>query len=68
MACRSGYGRTMSHSLSCGDVMPGCAATFEAETQDDLMQQVSKHAADDHGVTEITPEIGEAVKAAIKTS
>ncbi len=58
----------MTHTLSCGDVMPGCAATFEAETEDELMQQAAKHAADDHGITEITPEIGEAVKGAIKTS
>ncbi len=58
----------MTQSLSCGDVVPGCAATFEADTEDELMQQVVKHAADEHNITEITPEIGEAVKGAIKTS
>jgi predicted small metal-binding protein len=46
--------------------MPGCAATFNAETEDELLAQVGPHAADAHGITEITPEVLEAVKAAIK--
>ena len=32
--------------LSCGDVMPGCAATFEADSEDDLLAQVGPHAAE----------------------
>jgi predicted small metal-binding protein len=56
----------MGYSLSCGDVMPGCAATFNAESEDELLAQVGPHAADAHGITEITPEVLEAVKGAIK--
>ncbi len=56
----------MTHSLSCGDVMPGCDATFSAETEDELLAQVGPHAAEAHGVTEVTPEILEAVRAATK--
>jgi predicted small metal-binding protein len=59
-------GIIMGYSLACGDVMPGCAATFNAETEDELLAQVGPHAADAHGITEITPEVLEAVKAAIK--
>ena len=58
----------MPFSIACGDVMPGCAATFEADTQDELLALVAPHAAEVHGVTEITPEVLEAVSGAIKQS
>lgn len=56
----------MSYSLACGDVMPGCAATFSAETEDELLAQVGPHAAEAHGITEVTPDVLEAVKGAVK--
>jgi predicted small metal-binding protein len=56
----------MGYSLACGDVMPGCAATFSAATEDELLAQIGPHAADAHGITEITPDVLEAVKGAIK--
>ncbi len=56
----------MGYSLACGDVMPGCAATFSNEDKDAMMQEVAAHAAADHGITEITPEVAEAVGGAIK--
>jgi len=58
----------MTLNLSCGDVMPGCAATFSAETEDELLAQVGPHAAEAHGVTEVTPEVLEAVRGAVKQS
>ena len=58
----------MSYSIACGDVMPGCAATFSAETKDELLGQVVAHAGADHGVTEVTPEVASAVDAAITES
>jgi len=58
----------MSYSIACGDVMPGCAATFSADTKDELMGQVVAHAGADHGVTEVTPEVAAAVEGAIKES
>ncbi len=56
----------MSYSLSCGDVVAGCAAVIEADTEDELMGRVADHARDDHGVTEITPELADQVKGAVK--
>jgi predicted small metal-binding protein len=56
----------MTYSLACGDVMPGCAATFQAETEEQLLQQVAPHAADAHGISEVTPDVLQAVKSAIK--
>ncbi len=58
----------MPYSLACGDVMPGCAATFEADSEEELLQQVGPHAADAHGISEVTPDVLEAVKGAIKGS
>jgi len=58
----------MSYSLACGDVVPGCATTLEASSEDELMGQVADHARNEHGVTEVTPELAEQVKGAIKSS
>ena len=56
----------MGYSIACGDVMPGCDATFEADDKDALMAQVAQHAEADHGVSEITPEVAQAVEGAIQ--
>ena len=56
----------MPFSIACGDVMPGCSATFEADSQDELLALVAPHAAEAHGVTEITPEVLEAVTGAVQ--
>lgn len=53
--------------IACGDVVPGCTFTASAATEDELMKQVVAHAAHEHGVTEVTPELAQKVKAAIKT-
>ncbi|MBA3286880.1 MAG: DUF1059 domain-containing protein [Acidimicrobiia bacterium] len=56
----------MPYALACGDVMPGCDATFEADSEEELLTQVAPHAAETHGITEITPDVLESVKGAIK--
>jgi predicted small metal-binding protein len=58
----------MPYSLACGDVMPGCAATFQAESEDELLAQVAPHASAAHGISDVTPEVLEAVKGAITRS
>jgi predicted small metal-binding protein len=55
----------MTFKLACGDVMPGCAARFETDSKDVLMQQVAAHAAQEHGITEVTPDIAQAVEGKI---
>jgi predicted small metal-binding protein len=57
----------MTFTLACGDVMPGCSARFEADDRDALMRDVAAHAAQAHGIDEITPEVATAVGAAIVT-
>jgi predicted small metal-binding protein len=56
----------MAKQLACGDVVAGCAYVATAATEAELMQQVSKHAAEAHGVTEITPELLAKVHAAVR--
>lgn len=51
--------------LACGDVMPGCAARFENTDRNQMMAQVAAHAADAHGIHEITPEVLAAVEGKI---
>lgn len=34
----------------CGDVVPGCAATFRAVEEDEILGAVGEHAVRDHGV------------------
>ncbi len=58
----------MSYSLACGDVVEGCATSLEAGSEEELMARVADHARDEHGVTEVSPELAAQVKGAIKTS
>jgi predicted small metal-binding protein len=55
----------MTFTLACGDVMPGCSARFEAGSREELLGMVAPHAAEVHGITEITPDVLQAVDSKI---
>jgi predicted small metal-binding protein len=55
----------MKFKLSCGDAMPGCSARFEDDSREVILQQVAAHAREAHGVTDVTPEMMEAIGANI---
>jgi predicted small metal-binding protein len=57
----------MSKQLACGDVVPGCAFEAEAANEDELMKKVAEHAAQQHGVKDVTPELAGKLKSAIRT-
>ena len=57
----------MAQRIACGDVVHGCQFTVEAGTEEELLAAVKAHAAEDHGVKEVTPELAAKVKAAIRT-
>ena len=57
----------MTKHMACNDVVAGCAFTASAPTEDELLKQVQAHAAEAHGVKEVTPELAEKVKAAIQS-
>lgn len=58
----------MTYEFACGDVMPGCAATFDADDKDALFGKIAAHAKDEHGIEEITPELAQKVDALVTTS
>jgi predicted small metal-binding protein len=56
----------MKFKLSCGDAVPGCSARFEEDSKERILELVSAHARDDHGVADVTPEMLSAMAANIK--
>ena len=43
--------------FACGDVVPGCDATFVCDTEDEILVQVARHAAEVHGMTEVPKSV-----------
>jgi predicted small metal-binding protein len=52
-------------TFACGDVVPGCTATFTGPDDDAVLAQVAAHAAADHGLGAVPPELVEQVRASI---
>lgn len=59
--------RPPARHFACGHVVPDCAFTVTAATEEELLKKVAGHAAEAHGITEITPELVSQVRAAIET-
>jgi predicted small metal-binding protein len=53
--------------IACAEIVPDCPFTASAATEEELLKKVIAHAAQDHGITEVTPELAAKVKAAIKS-
>ena len=49
----------------CGDVLSPCEAEFQAESDDELFEQIVAHARDDHGIHDVPPEIVDRINAVI---
>jgi predicted small metal-binding protein len=49
-------------SFACGDVVPGCDATWVCSTDDELLAEVARHAKLEHGLTEIPAELVDQVQ------
>ncbi|HET9692205.1 MAG TPA: DUF1059 domain-containing protein [Acidimicrobiales bacterium] len=58
----------MTFSFACGDVLPGCAARFQADSEPGLLDQVAAHAAADHGITDLDEATVTTVRSRIVTS
>ncbi len=56
----------MAKKFLCKDVGMDCPFEAQAETEEELMKQIAEHGKTAHGITEITPDLMEKVKAAIK--
>jgi predicted small metal-binding protein len=53
--------------FACGDVVPGCDARFVCNSDDDVLAQVARHAADAHGLVSVPDSVVSAVRAHIVT-
>ena len=53
--------------IACAEIVPECPFEASAATEEELLKQVVAHAAHDHGITNVTPELAAKVKAAIKS-
>ena len=51
--------------IACASIVPDCPFTASAATEEELMEKVAAHAAHDHKITEVSPELAAKVKAAI---
>lgn len=56
----------MRYTIHCGDVMAGCPVDLEADTVDELLGQVVGHARAAHDVTEVTPQLEQQVREAVR--
>ena len=54
-------------AFTCGAVVPGCTATFEGETEEDIFPQIAQHAREVHGIEEVSPELVTEVRRHIVT-
>lgn len=57
----------MTKHIECNDVVAGCGFKANAASEEELVKQVAAHAAQAHGVKEVTPELAAQVKAAIQS-
>jgi predicted small metal-binding protein len=53
--------------FACGDVIPGCNATFTAADEDGIFAQAAPHAAAEHGINEVTPELQATLRSLMTT-
>lgn len=51
--------------FACGQVVPGCDATFHADSDEQILAQVAVHARDAHQLTAVPPALVDQVRSAI---
>ena len=54
--------------FACGAVVPGCTATFEGASDEEILAQVAEHAREDHGMETVPDEVVAQVKDNIRES
>lgn len=55
-------------SFACGSVVEGCDGVVSGETEDEVLAAAAQHAADAHGITEVSDDLVAAIKAGITES
>jgi predicted small metal-binding protein len=54
----------MKH-FKCGEIVPGCEWTIDGESNEQILEHVSEHARDAHGMDEVPPEVQDRVRSLI---
>ena len=49
----------------CGDVVPGCQWITRNDDEQQLFQDISVHARDEHGMDEVPPEVVDQIRGVI---
>ena len=49
----------------CGVLVPGCYATFEGESDDEILRQVVVHARAEHGMDQVPREVVDEIRSEI---
>jgi predicted small metal-binding protein len=57
----------MAKVLRCGELMAGCPHVVRGETEEEVLRQAAKHAAEAHDIKEVTPDLVAKVKGKIRT-
>ncbi|HEX2218230.1 MAG TPA: DUF1059 domain-containing protein [Gemmatimonadales bacterium] len=57
----------MAKQLRCRDIGLNCDFEARADTEEELLRQAAAHARDTHQITEISPELANRVRTAIRT-
>ena len=52
--------------FACGDVVPGCTATFVEASEEAVLGAVAAHAAHAHGIASPSAELVDAVRSRIR--
>jgi predicted small metal-binding protein len=56
----------MPKVLHCNDVVGNCDFVARGESEQDILQQAAEHARTAHQVNEVTPELADKVRSAIR--
>jgi predicted small metal-binding protein len=56
----------MAHVLACRDVGVDCPAEFRGANTEEVLAKAMKHGREEHGLQEMSPELQEKIRQAIK--
>jgi predicted small metal-binding protein len=56
----------MAKQLRCGDLMPGCNRVIEGKDDKEVMAKATEHARKDHNIQNMTPDLEQKVRGAIR--
>ena len=57
MPRRFDRGASGMKTFACGDVVPGCTASWVSSTDDEILVLVAQHASAAHGIPVMSPEL-----------